>query len=107
MNSYYKKLKKLTQFIEEKRKQGWLLINKEGNVEKNSFVYTTGVNNKSISFFQDTGKNKIYYELLNSECTMYGEKNFKLESEHAYNDFIKDFFLIEPKTIHKLDEFNI
>ena len=107
MNKYFKKLKKITEYITEKRKDGWLLIDKrDKECETDQFVIKYGDEEKSISFFHQTGRNTIHGVIVSDIFTIYGE-SFKKECEMAYTDFINTYYLLEPKTIHKLDELNI
>ena len=107
MNKYFKKLKKITEYITEKRKDGWLLMNlKDHKCETDEFSYEIDDFEQSISFFRQTGVNSYRGVIVSNTFSVYGE-SFKKECEMAYNDFINTYYLIEPKTIHKLDELNI
>jgi hypothetical protein len=62
--------------------------------------------NKVFHFFRQTGVNSYRGVIVSNTFSVYGE-SWKKECEMAYNDFINTYYLIEPKTIHKLDELNI
>lgn len=91
----------------KKEKEIWLLMNlRDNECETNEFSYEIDNFEQSISFFRQTGVNLYRGVIVSNTFSVYGE-SWKKECEMAYNDFINTYYLIEPKTIHKLDELNI
>lgn len=91
----------------KKEKEIWLLMNlRDNECETDEFSYEIDDFEQSISFFHQAGTYSYRGVIVSNTFSVYGE-SFKKECEMAYNDFINTYYLIEPKTIHKLDELNI
>jgi hypothetical protein len=91
----------------KKEKEIWLLMNlRDNECETDEFSYEIDDFEQSISFFHQAGAYSCRGIIISNTFSVYGE-SFKKECEMAYNDFINTYYLIEPKTIHKLDELNI
>jgi hypothetical protein len=95
----YQELIEITEYIAEKRKLGWLLIDENNDIVNAEFVYETPFNNKCISLRY----NENYY----GSIVVYGETSISGESTliKEYNSakkYLKTYKLFEPKKIHKL-----
>lgn len=93
----YQELLNIVNYIEEKRKLGWLLIDRYGEIETGKFCFSNVFVDKCISLQHSEN---CYGTIIDyGECHIHGTVSF-LQECRAAKKFLLKYKLFEPKEIH-------
>jgi hypothetical protein len=95
----YQELIEIAEYIAEKRKLGWLLIDENNDIITDEFVYKTSFDDKCIAL--NDGGRVWRTVVVYGETAYFGESTL-LKEYRAAKKYLKTFKLLEPKKIHKL-----
>lgn len=91
----YNKLVELCLKIEEKRKKGYLLLDKDNEIIKGKIVFSSPFSSKCITFknSENSWSTIIYY----GKCNHFGKNTFELEVKAAKKYILNSFKLVQIK----------